>query len=186
MKLATSNTEEDVSKISKAAFEMYESDTSNTKGTIKKLAELKGIGPATASLLLSVHDVENALFFGDEVFWWLCCKGQKESIKYNFKEHEDLMEKFRELVERLGGGVSALDVERVGYVIMKDTEMSGTTKGMKEKDAEDSVVKTAKKEEESSPAPAVKKEKDGSRKRKNVVREEMVATEPRRSKRGKS
>lgn len=186
MKLATSNTEGEVSKISKYAFEMYESDPSNIKGAVKKLSELKGVGPATASLLLSVHDTENALFFGDEVYWWLCCNGKKESIKYNFKEHEDMMEKFAALVERLGKGVSALDVERVGYVMLKESglESSGTGTGVKEKAVENSKNEVVNVEESERASSSVADKKGKAKKRKSVGNE-AAKVEPRRSKRTK-
>ncbi len=81
------------------------------------LTKLRGIGPATASLLLTVHDPERVIFFSDEAFYWLCCGGKDSTIKYNNKEYVLLREKATELVERLD--VPATDVEKVAYVLMK-------------------------------------------------------------------
>src|SRR5690606_15652463 len=69
-----------------------------------------------ASLLLSVHDAERVLFFSDEAYYWLCCGGRKEAIKYNKKEYTALGESAKRLMGRLG--VRAVDIEKVAYVLM--------------------------------------------------------------------
>ncbi|PGG99667.1 hypothetical protein AJ79_08441 [Helicocarpus griseus UAMH5409] len=92
---------------------------------------LRGVGPATASLFLSLasgHDSSDELsaaaldadaneppFFSDELFEWLCLhklphKGdapatsdqkEKSKIKYNMREYRQLWEAMRELRERV-------------------------------------------------------------------------------------
>jgi len=84
---------------------------------LRTLALLTGIGPATASLLLSVHDPENVLFFSDEAYRWLVCDGKEQAIKYSLKEYEELEMKARALMKKLD--VGARDVERVAFVIMR-------------------------------------------------------------------
>lgn len=86
---------------------------------VKKLAELRGIGPATASLLLAVHQPDRVIFFSDEAFYWLCLAGKKGSLKYNAKEYQELDSEAQKLVDRLG--VAAISVEKVAYVLMRRT-----------------------------------------------------------------
>lgn len=89
----------------------------NTIASMKTLALLSGIGPATASLLLSVHDPDGVLFFSDEAYRWLCCGGKESPIKYNWKEYAELEQNSDELMSRLKLG--ARDVERLAFVIMR-------------------------------------------------------------------
>ena len=89
------------------------------------LTKLKGIGPATASLLLSVHDPDYVIFFSDEAFIWLCGGGkQTKSIKYNVNEYKALCSSAQKVVKRLG--VSATSVEKVAFVLMKGPASSLT------------------------------------------------------------
>ncbi|KAI9744615.1 MAG: hypothetical protein M1818_002144 [Claussenomyces sp. TS43310] len=117
MQLAASNSEKDITRTTSEAYQTYRGDHSNAFKAVKLLTSLKGIGPATASLLLSVHAPADVVFFGDEVYQWICCGGQKKSIKYNLKEYQDLLTRSRTLAERLR--VDASDVEKVGFVIMR-------------------------------------------------------------------
>nr|POE85551.1 hypothetical protein CFP56_43867 [Quercus suber] len=100
------------------------SDKSQLKLSITTLTALKGVGPATASLLLSVHDPANVVFFGDEIFRWACydsvgAGGWSRPIKYSLAEYLMLAESVGRLRKRLGKGVRSLDVEMVGYVLGK-------------------------------------------------------------------
>jgi hypothetical protein len=78
---------------------------------------LKGIGPATASLLLSVHDCARVPFFSDELYQWIVHDGKKVTIKYNMKEYEELVAGIEKLIDRLG--VDARDAEKVAFVLVK-------------------------------------------------------------------
>lgn len=117
MKLVSSNDEPFAEDTIKQALDVYKK-ASDTSATMDILTRLKGIGPATASLLLAVHDPEGVVFFSDEVFYWLCYDGKRGSIKYNAKEYKEISEKARTLTRRLK--VTAVDVERVAYVLMND------------------------------------------------------------------
>lgn len=83
---------------------------------------MKGIGPATAALLLSTSDPEKLPFFSDELFRWACWEnrsgaGWDRKIKYSIKEYRELKEKVDELRDRIGKG--ALEAEKVAYVLGK-------------------------------------------------------------------
>ncbi|PHH67020.1 hypothetical protein CDD81_4415 [Ophiocordyceps australis] len=85
---------------------------------IKSLCALRGIGPATASLLLAVHDPARTIFFSDEAFAWLCADSSlASSPKYSAAEYASLADAAECLVARLG--VDAVDVEKVAYVILR-------------------------------------------------------------------
>lgn len=163
MKLVSSNEESFAEKTIKEAVDGYQK-TSDAPAAVDALAKLKGIGPATASLLLAVHDPDNVVFFSDEAFYWLCSGGRKGPIKYNQKEYRDLSGTSQTLAKRLN--VKAIDVERVAYVLM--TESSSTPMSPPAK-----KTTTA---EPKQPAPTKRKQ--------SGVSDETAA--PRRSKRGKS
>lgn len=117
MKLVSSNDPDTVRDTVREAIAYYR-DKADVAGTIDRLVKLKGIGPATASLLLAVHDPDNVVFFADEAFYWLCAGGKQVPIKYNAKEYADLNARARKLAKRLG--VRAVDVERVAFVLMRN------------------------------------------------------------------
>lgn len=116
MKLVSSNDADTAEDIVKQAIDAYKEDA-DMDAALNVLTKLKGIGPATASLLLAVHDANRVIFFADEAFWWLCCDGKQSPIKYNAKEYRSLCSAANDLHERLD--VAASDVERVAYVLMK-------------------------------------------------------------------
>ncbi|KAK7512139.1 hypothetical protein IWZ03DRAFT_426045 [Phyllosticta citriasiana] len=96
------------------------------------LTSLRGIGPATASLLLSIADPANTIpFFADELFLWSRSNfhalnplppqlKKSVKIKYSVKEYEELVRAvWAVLREWRGQGVtaSASDVEMVARVL---------------------------------------------------------------------
>lgn len=97
--------------------------------SITALNKLKGIGPATSSLLLSCYDPVRVPFFSDELYRYLHwedakSKGWDRKINYTIKEYKTLFERVAELRERLekqsGIGVSAVDIEKAAYVLGKN------------------------------------------------------------------
>ena len=119
---------------------MYTSEPSDPSKTIKILANLKGIGPATASLLLSCFDQENVPFFSDELFRYLNFedarnKGWDRKIGYTMKEYKELFAQVQKLQERLkhdsGQNMSVLDIERAAYVLSKESARSLTKESAK-------------------------------------------------------
>lgn len=124
MKLVSSNDEATVKDIIQHAMKQYwaERDVSEA---LKIITKLRGIGPATASLLLSVHDPEHVIFFSDEAFYWLCCDGKKAPIKYNMKEYTELSTAADSITRRLQ--VKATDVEKVAYVLIRQGGLNTTS-----------------------------------------------------------
>lgn len=144
MKLVSSNDPDFVKDTVQECLKGYKADSDVPKA-LDVLTKLKGIGPATASLLLAVHDPERVIFFADEAFYWLCCKGKKESIKYDAKEYKSLTERARKVCKRLG--VRAVDVEKVAFAIMKRQKIdlpasSATRTGVDESTKEKKDTKT--------------------------------------------
>ncbi len=129
MKLVSSNDEATVKEIIQQAMKQYWAKRDVSK-TLDIIIKLKGIGPATASLLLSVHDPENVIFFSDEAFYWLCCNGKKVPIKYNMKEYMELSAAADSVARRLQ--VRATDIEKVAFVLMRRGTLDATSTGGKE------------------------------------------------------
>lgn len=125
MKLVSSNEESFVEDTAASALDIY-TKKADASAAIDVLTRLKGIGPATASLLLAVHDPQNIVFFADEAFYWLCNHGKRDHIKYSAKEYTQLHENSQKLATRLN--VKAIDVERVAYVLLNDPGASPPTK----------------------------------------------------------
>jgi hypothetical protein len=116
MKLVRDNSAQNVEDVTASTFEEYAVERDVLKA-VKTLAQLRGIGPATASLLLSVLDLDEVPFFSDEVFRWVNWDeadsakggGWDRVIKYTAKEYKEVVERVGDVRERLG--VRAVDVE---------------------------------------------------------------------------
>ncbi|OAA44501.1 ADA HAT complex component 1 [Beauveria brongniartii RCEF 3172] len=163
------------------------------------LSKLRGIGPATASLLLSVHDPTRVIFFSDEAFYWLCGDGKVTKLKYSNREYEMLRRNMESLVQRLR--VSATEVEKVAYVLFKrdgpesaesDEKAEAAPKAAKaakdkksKKTSEtETTAKTAKATENKAKSISSVKKAPAKRKRTKVNEDEQAAG-TRRSKRVK-
>ncbi|KAL0935348.1 DUF1479 domain protein [Colletotrichum truncatum] len=170
MKLVSSNDSSTVQEIVEEGINVYQ-DTSDPSASLNILTKLKGIGPATASLLLAVHFPDQILFFSDEAYYWLCNNGQKASLKYNTKEYDSLNTEAQKLTKRLG--VSAMDVEKVAYVLLKK---EGPVSQAKPNDSTSKA--TSNKKDVEKPAPAKRKKSS------DAVPEDKGPV--RRSKRGKA
>jgi hypothetical protein len=134
--LVQQNAEDTVTNTTRDAFKAYanrKKDAHNANIALTALAKLRGIGPATASLLLSVYDPENAPFFSDELFRWGMLEdsqGWYREIKYNAKEYLELYERVNRFRERFrkesGTDVPAVNVEKVAYVLGKQATAGGS------------------------------------------------------------
>lgn len=151
MSLVSSNDPDVAADTVRKALSTYQA-TGDPSAAVKKLAELRGIGPATASLLLAVHQPEKVIFFSDEAFYWLCCGGQKSALKYNAKEYQELASKAQALVKRLG--VSATNIEKVAFVLIRRSSSNPEAAKPKTTNPSSSQKRTAKrKSPDSEPAP---------------------------------
>ncbi|CAK7273803.1 hypothetical protein SEPCBS119000_005844 [Sporothrix epigloea] len=94
---------------------------------VKEVSALKGVGPATASLLVAVHFPETCIFFSDEAYAWLA-GGPRQSApsKYNLKEYADVARGMIQLLQQLPNEYGAQDVEQVAYVLMHDEKARST------------------------------------------------------------
>ncbi|KAL6707207.1 hypothetical protein ACN47E_004754 [Coniothyrium glycines] len=128
MALVQQNSAEDVEKVTQKAAALITKQKDVTDlSALKTLVELRGVGPATASLVLSVMQPESNPFFSDEIFRWACWDepgspgGWQRKIKYNVNEYALIVKKIEQLRKRLGtGDVTALDAERVAWVLGKE------------------------------------------------------------------
>ncbi|RDA87013.1 hypothetical protein CP532_3229 [Ophiocordyceps camponoti-leonardi (nom. inval.)] len=115
LSLVSSNAANTVQTTIQEALTSYESSPTTA---LTKLTTLKGIGPATASLLLSVHDPPRCIFFSDEAFRWLCRGGDARApIRYTVAEYRALGEAADAVARRIG--VEAVELEKVAYVVMR-------------------------------------------------------------------
>ncbi|KAL1797502.1 hypothetical protein ACET3X_004108 [Alternaria dauci] len=162
--LVQSNKPEAVENTTKRAYAALwrgKSAHSDAISALKILVELRGVGPATASLLLSVLRPAEIPFFSDELFRWCMWdeqvgsgkegKGWQRKIKYNLKEYEMLLERVNVLRLTLGKELgkrdttaSAIDIERVAWVLGNE----GVDVTIQEEDSGDAVVETGKKDKE--------------------------------------
>lgn len=89
---AQSNADKVVRDISGRAFAALEGD-SDVLTAIKVMAELRGVGPATASALLAAASPD-VPFMSDE--GWACIKDPSlGEIKYGFKEYAQMADRLR-------------------------------------------------------------------------------------------
>ncbi|KAG9997035.1 hypothetical protein KCU78_g17148, partial [Aureobasidium melanogenum] len=107
-KLVESNADEAVEQCTREAFETYDKDNEQWDKVVGMMAkELRGVGPATASLLLNTYDGEKVPFFSDELYRWVMFSegkgnGWDRKIKYSAKEYQELYRRVEMLRERLG------------------------------------------------------------------------------------
>ncbi|TAQ86385.1 hypothetical protein B7494_g5301 [Chlorociboria aeruginascens] len=120
-KFVGKNSNELVKSTTFDAFAHYAKSPSDIATVIKKLAEpLKGVGPATASLLLAVYDPDHVPFFSDEIYRWLVGGGDKIVPKYSPSEFETIISKTKALSNRLN--VTPIQIEKVAFVLIQETK----------------------------------------------------------------
>ena len=131
----------------KSAFEIYDADNNECANSITALSKLKGIGPATASLLLSCHDPLKVPFFSNELFKYVIWErrrghGWDRKIKYSMDEYSEMFERATALRERLkkesGKSISMTDIEKVAYVLGK--EANSGYKSSRDKSGGDNAI----------------------------------------------
>ena len=148
-KLVSSNSLAAVREATKEAFQAYDEDSTAYAKAVSRIGNLKGVGPATASLILSCYDPVGIPFFSDELFrylYWEEAKsgGWDRKIGYTLKEYRELYDRTQNLRERLKKEsrktISALGVEKMAYALAKVVQNSGvvyTTKAERDEQEED-------------------------------------------------
>lgn len=141
MKLVTNNDEAVIQKAIESAFAHSE-----TLKALDILSKLSGIGPATASLLLSVNSPDIIPFFSDELFRYVHLEkngkgeftGWDRKIAYNKKEYAQVYERCSRLRATLNERaatdeqISMLDLEKHAYVTNAKRSLIATpSKGTK-------------------------------------------------------
>jgi hypothetical protein len=81
---------------------------------------LKGIGPATGSLILAIHDPQNVIYFSDELFRWLLHDGKRVTPKYTAAEFDDLFAKSKVFMAQIN--CTPIELEQVAFTIIKEAE----------------------------------------------------------------
>ncbi|KIW01569.1 uncharacterized protein PV09_07043 [Verruconis gallopava] len=131
--LVESNDESEVHKL----MQNLSVHKGQTKEKLQLLTQLKGIGPATASLVLSCTWPTQYPFFSDELFRWIHWNGQhadgtatgikngkgwSRPIGYTLKEYESLVLRSMDIQRRLSQDqeLNFLDLEKVAYVLGKE------------------------------------------------------------------
>lgn len=162
MGLINSNTEKLVLECTSSALSLLPSKPDGDgagdvfpKESLDALSKLRGVGIATASLVLSIITASDTgvcevPFYSDDTFLWLCAgvyPGSEEKVgkflkpngdlgvKYNVNEYRLLWDAMRELRGRLNGDgegeeerVRFVDIERVAFVV-RNSEGTGVDLG---------------------------------------------------------
>ena len=133
LKYVQSNTDEAVKSATETAFshDFSKADEKMIADAMKTLIELKGIGPATASLILSVYEPTIIPFFSDELFHYINGKGRMSPvfvsdrwrIAYSMKEYKalysDVQELRQHIKEKEGKVALSNNIEQMAYVFAK-------------------------------------------------------------------
>ncbi|KAJ4378413.1 hypothetical protein N0V86_006116 [Didymella sp. IMI 355093] len=160
MNLVKSNSADTIKDTTQLAFAPLNNDA-DVMRSLKTLTSLRGIGPATASLLLSVYQPDTVPFFSDELFRWTHydapgTSGWDRKIKYNVSEYKEMLKRVEGLRKRLN--VRAVDTEKVAYVLGKEMADLDGSGGVEEEQATSVDVRVEGKE-------GVEDAQDESRKR---------------------
>jgi hypothetical protein len=131
--LINNNLNSTVIAATQSAFaEMNKPDVS---AALKNALKLSGVGPATASYVLAAYAPRKVPVFSDEGFRWVMFnseegkggRGWDRKLKYDEKEFKTYVEAATALGERLD--VTIDEVEKVGFVLGKETAMAGKGPG---------------------------------------------------------
>jgi len=80
---------------------------------------LKGVGPATASLILAVKDPKETPFFSDPVF--ALTYGEDVKPKYQSKEYKGIIERTKEIQKEID--VTAEEIEKAAFVYFEEKKL---------------------------------------------------------------
>lgn len=134
-KLLAANSPDLIKTTTTAAFASLTSAPAPTTDAVlaalKTLVDpIKGVGPATGSYILALIAPASVPVFSDEAYRWVLYAsannagrgndGWYREIKYDVKEYRVYLDSVAALAARLGDGVTAQDVEKVGFVLGKE------------------------------------------------------------------
>ncbi|CAO1636751.1 unnamed protein product [Sympodiomycopsis kandeliae] len=152
-----SNSSQDVESITREAFSGY--DSSKAKDVLKSLCRLKGVGPATGSLLLSLYDPETEAFMSDES-WVSIPSLQNRKIGYTEKDWVTWREEINKRKEELAWKGSLSEFERACWAYTQ----SKTSTASQPDDAETSPVAAKRKADATRTSTDSKKVKPDNKK----------------------
>lgn len=95
------------------------------EAALKQVCNLKGVGPATGTLVLSVFQPTMVPFFEDELFFCLH-PGHGGKLKYDKAEYKSLLARAMDLL--LNKAVQAQALEKTAYVLMHSDKLDDRTK----------------------------------------------------------
>lgn len=111
MKLIESNSDDQVREISSRSFEALK--TGDYDASMQILTDLKGVGIATASAVLSLLEPHEFPFMSDEALLTVLPTSKKD---YSLKSYISLKSMLKSKAEALGGSLSADDVGRAIWI----------------------------------------------------------------------
>lgn len=116
----------------KAGMELklsWEQDDDAMIDTVMKaldiVCKLKGVGPATGTLVLSCFDAKHVPFFEDELFAWLW-PDHTAKLKYNKKEYKMLLSRALKMMRE--HDISAVELEQTAFVLMNSQYLTEAQK----------------------------------------------------------
>lgn len=99
--------------------------TSAIEAALKQVCNLKGVGPATGTLVLSVFQPKLVPFFEDELYFCLH-PDHTGKLKYDKAEYKSLLVEALDIV--LNQNVEAQALEKTAYVLMHADKLSDDAK----------------------------------------------------------
>jgi hypothetical protein len=113
MKYLKNNQELEIEEKSKMAFS--KASNGDIKGAIETLSELKGVGPATSSAVLSIYKPELFCFMDDELIEMFSPRKRE----YSLKTYLLVNRRCKEIAEEIGNGWTCYRIGRALWVSSK-------------------------------------------------------------------
>jgi hypothetical protein len=104
--LISSNSSDEVQRITTEAFSKPLSNVEHILAAVKQLSVLKGVGPATATMILQTYS-DDVPFMSDEAMLQVF-NGDKTKLKYDLKTCGIFIEKIQGILKMVGGGIILL------------------------------------------------------------------------------
>lgn len=95
--------------------------TAAVTAALTEVCKLKGVGPATGTLVLSIFKPDIVPFFQDETYYWITSEHDKK-LKYDKKEYAVILEEVLKIV--LQQDIDARQLEMTAYVLFHADELN--------------------------------------------------------------